>query len=86
MNDSRYTISITKVISDGKPDIHGFGEYHFKANVCSQGCNFGICDVYMIKDLPTIHKMQDFDFNNRTIVVRMKQRNENSFDIIEISL
>ncbi|UTC78830.1 hypothetical protein E4O04_12810 [Treponema sp. OMZ 799] len=84
--DNQYTISIIEVISDGKLNIHEFGEYHFKANVYCRKHNFGKCDVYMIKDLPTIHKMSQFNYNfeNRTIDVIMEKSDNNSFTINEI--
>jgi len=82
----QYCIVITKVLSNGKLGIHGAGEYHFKANVHSRTHNFGEQDVYMIRDLPTINKMHKFGYNfeNRTMDVRMEKSDNSAFTITEI--
>lgn len=81
-----YTIVIIDVMSDGKQGNHGVGEYHFKANVYSRTHNFGVQDVYMIRDLPTIIKMREFghNFENRTIDMMMERSDNNSFTITEM--
>lgn len=84
--DNQYTISIIEVISDGKLNIHEFGEYHFKANVYHSKKTIGERDVYMLRDLPTINKMSQFNYNfeNRTIDVIMEKSYNNSFTINEV--
>lgn len=63
-----------------------FGEYHFKANVYHQEMSVGKCDIYMIRDLPSINKMSVFDYNfeYQAMNLIMKKSDNGSFTINEI--